>query len=102
MGRKKQRRTCAVQLRDYRPLRTSKKTVDALARMARIFRNRLYRSRFGVAGRRAERQTLQLRQLCTTLDPVGDATAVDAHTAGECRRRSFCARLRLKCRAKII
>src|ERR1700730_6618420 len=56
--------------------------IEALrSRMARIFRTRVSRSPFGVAGRR----TLQLRQRCTTFDPAGDATAVVAQPAGEFR-----------------
>src|ERR1700687_1068927 len=69
--------------------------------MARIFRNRLFQSRFGVAGHRAERRTLKLRRRCTTLDPVGDATAVAAQPAGEFREAAlrWC---RLARRAEII
>src|SRR5947207_12948557 len=54
------------------------------SRMTRIFRNRR-RSPLGVAGRRTERRTLQLRQRCTTLDPLGDATPVVVQPAGEFR-----------------
>src|SRR5882757_5144796 len=64
------------------------------SRMARIFRNRLCRAPFGVAGRLTERRILQLRQRCTTLDPVGDATPVVAQPAGEFREQAF-RRLRL-------
>src|SRR6478672_11854029 len=70
--------------------------IEALrSRMARVFRNRLCRWCFGVAGRRAEWRTLYLRQRCTTLDPVGDATAVVAQPAGEFRERGFRRWLRL-------
>src|ERR1700675_1784430 len=58
--------------------------IEALrSRIARIFRNGFCRSPFGVAGRRAERRTLKLRQRCTTLDPAGDATVVVTQPAGE-------------------
>src|SRR5258705_9190073 len=57
--------------------------------MARIFRNRLCRSPFGVTGRRTERRTLRLRQRCTTLDPVGGATPVAAQPAGEFGEQAF-------------
>src|SRR5205823_6795844 len=43
------------------------------------------RSPLGVAARRTERWTLQLRQRCTTLDPLGDATPVVIQPAGEFR-----------------
>src|SRR5882757_8353287 len=67
--------------------------IEALrSRMARIFR--LCRAPFGVAGRLTERRILQLRQRCTTLDPVGDATPVVAQPAGEFREQAF-RRLRL-------
>src|SRR5438552_5567975 len=63
------------------------------SRMARIFHKRR-RSPLGVAGRRTERRTLQLRQRCTTLDPFGDATPVVVQPAGEFRKQAF-RRLRL-------
>src|SRR5262245_46665403 len=58
--------------------------IEALrSRLAYVFRRRRCGSSFGVAGRRSQRRTIELRQCCTALGPVGNATNVVAQLAGE-------------------
>src|SRR5262245_16464692 len=53
--------------------------IEALrSRLAGIFRSRRCRSSFRLAGRRAQRRTIELRQWGTALGPVGNAKNVVA------------------------
>ena len=65
--------------------------IEALrSRLARIFRNRLCRSPFGVGGLPGTAADSLLRQRCTTLDSVGDATTVVAQVTREFCKCAFC------------